>query len=137
MLVSETGNSSTDQFTEVLPLEEIPFLDRADWKHYVIDLSAYAGKDIYVAVRDYNATFALQAFYDDFTFTNFVPAEGSNIQGISAEDAQNAAVTVYSLNGSQLAKGTGMQTLDQLENGIYVVRMQTADGVKTMKVTVK
>ena len=137
VLVSETGNSSTDQFTEVLPLEEIPFLDRADWKHYVIDLSAYAGKDIYVAVRDYNATFALQAFYDDFTFTNFVPAEGSNIQGISAEDAQNAAVTVYSLNGSQLAKGTGMQTLDQLENGIYVVRMQTADGVKTMKVTVK
>ena len=52
-----------------------------------------------MAVRDYNETFALQAFYDDFTFTDFVPAEGSNIQGISGEDAQNAAVTVWSIVG--------------------------------------
>lgn len=136
VLVSETSNTDRAQFVDVLPLQEIPFLDRENWQHYDIDLSAYAGKSIYVAVRDYNGSEALEAFYDDFTFTNFTK-DPSGIQAIGAEDAENAAVTVYSLNGVQMANGQGMKTLDNLEEGIYVVRMQTANGVKTMKVAVK
>lgn len=137
VLVSETSNTDRDQFTEVMPLDEMPLLDRENWNHYTVDLSAYAGKQIYVAVRDYNDQFALQAFYDDFTFTNFSANNVDGIQGLSADDARSAAVTVYSLNGTQIAKGTGLHTLDSLDNGIYVVRMQTADGVKTIKVTRK
>ena len=137
VLVSETSNTDTKQFTAVLPLQEIPFLDRENWNHYDVDLSAYAGKEIYIAVRDYNETFALQAFYDDFTFTNFEPGAGTGIQNVNALDTDSAAVTVFSLNGVQVAKGVGMKTLDSLDNGIYVVRMQTADGVKTMKVARK
>lgn len=136
VLVSETSNTDRNSFKTVLNQQEIPLLDHEDWKHYTVNLSAYAGKDIYVAVRDYTERYALAAFYDDFTFSHFdnVATGIKSVQNaVSAADA----VAVYNLNGMKVAQGNGMATLNGLAKGVYVVKVQTADGVKTMKVARK
>lgn len=130
--VSETSPSDTKTFTEVMKLQEIPYLDGHNWKHYTVDLSAYAGKDIYVGVRDYTEGYRLVAFYDDFTFSHFGGTTG--IKTISSEIDQNAKVTVYSMNGIEIAKGMGVETLKTLAKGAYIVKVQTAEGTKTMKI---
>lgn len=132
VLVSETSNTDRESFTTVLKQQEIPFLDHNDWKHYSVDLSKYAGKNIYIAVRDYNEQYALAAFYDDFTFSHF--GTTADIQTINSEIDANAIVTVFSMNGVQVAKGTGMETLKTLAKGVYVVKIQNQDGVKTLKI---
>ena len=136
VLVSETSNTDRNSFKTVLNQQEIPLLDHEDWKHYTVNLSAYAGKDIYVAVRDYTERYALAAFYDDFTFSHFdnVATGIKSVQNaVSAADA----VAVYNLNGMKVAQGNGMATLNGLAKGVYVVKVQTADGVKTMNVARK
>ena len=130
--VSETSPSDTKTFTEVMKLQEIPYLDGHNWKHYTVDLSAYAGKDIYVGVRDYTEGYRLVAFYDDFTFSHFSGTTG--IKTISNEIGQDAKVTVYSMSGIEVAKGVGVETLKSLSKGAYIVKVQTADGTKTMKI---
>lgn len=135
VLVSETSNTDRTSFTALLS-EEIPFLDREDWQHYTVGLSAYAGKEIYVAVRDYNDAFALAAFYDDFTFTH-VGQSATSIQTINSEISDNALVSVYNVNGVQVAQGTGISTLRSLQKGIYVVKVSDGTTVKTLRVARK
>ena len=136
VLVSETSNSDRSTFTTVLKQQEIPFLDGTEWKHYTVSLSDYAGRDIYVAVRDYTEQWALAAFYDDFTFSHF---EGlaTGISSVNAGIDADAAVTVFNLSGVKVAEGTGVGTLEHLEKGVYVVKVKTAEGEKTMKVARK
>ena len=86
----------------------------------------------YIAVRDYTESYRLVAFYDDFTFSHFGGATG--IKTISNEIAQDAKVTVYSMNGIEIAKGMGVETLKTLAKGAYIVKVQTAEGTKTMKI---
>lgn len=136
VLVSETSNTDRNSFTTVLKQQEIPFFPADEWQHYSVDLSAYAGKDIYVAVRDYTEAFALAAFYDDFTFSHFSYAS-TGISAVAAEMGADAAVTVYNLNGMKMVQGKGMDTLKNLEKGIYVVKVQSAEGTKTLKVARK
>lgn len=50
--VSETGNSSASDFT-VLQEWTITKDDGTGWIEYTVDLSAYAGKEIYVAIRHF------------------------------------------------------------------------------------
>ena len=135
VLVSETSNTDRNTFTTVMKQQEIPFLDQNEWNHYTVDLSAYAGKNIYIAVRDYTEQYALAAFYDDFTFAHFGTAAG--IQTVSSEIDANAVVTVFGMNGVQVAKGTGIETLKTLAKGVYVVKVQNNDGVKTLKIARK
>ena len=89
-----------------------------------------------MAVRDYTEAFALAAFYDDFTFSHFSYAP-TGISAVAAEMGADAAVTVYNLNGMKMAQGKGMDTLKNLEKGIYVVKVQSAEGTKTLKVARK
>lgn len=136
VLVSETSNTDRNSFTAVLPLQDMPLLERNNWNHYQIDLSAYAGKDIYVAVRDYTEKYAQAAFFDDFTFSGFDEFT-TGIGAVESEVAADGAVSVYNLNGMMVAQGNGKDVLNGLSKGIYVVKVQTANGVKTMKVALK
>lgn len=136
VLVSETSNTDRNSFTAVLPLQEMPLLERNNWNHYQIDLSKYAGKDIYVAVRDYTEKYAQAAFFDDFTFSGFAEFT-TGISAVESEVAADGAVSVYNLNGMKVAQGNGKDVLNGLSKGIYVVKVQTANGVKTMKVALK
>ena len=130
--VSETSASDRNTFTEVMKLQEIPYLDGHNWNHYTVDLSAYAGKDIYVAVRDYTEGYRLAAFYDDFTFSHFGYVTG--VKEVNAEVGNDANVSVYNMGGMLVAKGKGLQTLQTLAKGAYIVKVQTANGTKTMKI---
>ena len=115
-----------------MKLQEMPYLTGHNWNHYSVDLSKYDGKDIYVAVRDYTEGYRLAAFYDDFTFTHFGGTTG--IRTVNTEIASGSKVTVYSMNGIEIAKGEGVETLKSLAKGAYIVKVQTAEGTKTMKI---
>ena len=48
--VSTAGNTSVSDFTTI---QEWVITDRTTWKKYTVDLSAYKGQEIYVAIRHY------------------------------------------------------------------------------------
>ncbi|MBQ9356711.1 MAG: choice-of-anchor J domain-containing protein [Prevotella sp.] len=123
VLVSEDGNTNTANFKTVMADTEMPYLAENEWNHYTVDLSAYAGKPIYVALRHTTVSANALAFFDDFTF--------SGLSGeMTAIDAANAdisgSVSVWSMGGLQVAEGNARIVLNQLPKGIYVVK--TADG---------
>ena len=67
--VSEDGNTKTSDFKVVMSDTQMPYLPENEWNHFTVDLSAYAGKQIYVAVRHTTINANWMAFFDDFTFT--------------------------------------------------------------------
>ena len=69
VLVSEKSNTNRNDFTVVMPTKEMEYLGENEWHHFEIDLSAYAGKEIYVAVRHTTVNANWLAFFDDFTFS--------------------------------------------------------------------
>ena len=104
VLVSETGNTNTKDFTVVMPTKEMPYLSDNEWNHFEVDLSAYAGKPIYVAVQHTTVNANWLAFFDDFTF-----------KGLQAEKTKgdldgDGLVTVKDI--SLLAQKIGEDTTD-------------------------
>ena len=53
---------------------------------------------------------------------------------MNAEVGNDANVSVYNMGGMLVAKGKGLQTLQTLAKGAYIVKVQTANGTKTMKI---
>ncbi len=70
VLVSNSDNTSTASFSTVMRDTEMPYLGENEWNHYTVDLSAFAGEDIYVAVRHTTVNANWLAFFDDFTFSH-------------------------------------------------------------------
>lgn len=131
--VSTGDNKKTTDFTDVAMKDtEMDYLEEGEWHHFEVDLSEYAGHDIYVAVR-HTATAATNlAFFDDFTFTNF-NFDISGIEDITAVDA-DADVEVYNLSGVRVAAGKGLSTVDALGKGLYIVKVTTENGARAFRV---
>ena len=131
--VSTGDNKKTTDFTDVVMRDtEMPFLERKNWNHYEVDLKDYAGKEIYVALR-HSATAATNlAFFDDFRFSNF-DLDESGIGEIGSVDA-DADVEVYNLGGVRVAAGKGVDTLNGLGKGLYIVKVTTAEGTRAYRV---
>ena len=128
VFVSETDNTKTANFKSVTGAKEMEYLGENQWHHFNVDLSAYVGKNIYVAVRHTTVSANWIAFFDDMTFTHVGEPDLTGIENtILAEDAQ---VTVYTLNGVQVANGRSASVLQNLNKGMYVIK--TANG-KTVK----
>ena len=132
VLVSTTGNTNTSDFSVVRPKEEIPFLDYDNWQFYSVDLSQFAGQDIYVALRHTTVGEGNLAFFDDFTLHGF-DGYVSGVDSIEAV-ADNAEVEVFDFSGVKVASGVGMSTLRGLAKGFYVVRVSDENGVRTVKI---
>ena len=132
VLVAEKDPQKTSSFTTVMAETEIPFLDWDNWQEYDIDLSAYAGKNIYVAVRHTTNGTSNVAFFDDFTFRHFSSETG--IQTVSRGIDPMDEVTVYSTNGSLVKTGRGSQTLNSLGKGVYVVKVKSGETTTTTRV---
>ena len=60
LAVSTAGNTSASDFTTV---QDWVIEDRTTWKQYTVDLSAYAGQEIYVAIRHF---FTAQEWEDSY-----------------------------------------------------------------------
>lgn len=72
VLVSEVGGTNTKNYTEVFT-QKLELYDNENWTHINVDLSAYAGKKIYVAVKSYSSD-CLGGFYDNFEFQHMYRA---------------------------------------------------------------
>ena len=135
VLVSETGNTKTTDFKAVMNETEMPYLGENEWNHYVVDLSAYADKEVYVAVRHTTVSANWLAFFDDFTFTDIVnPDIATAIGNVQAGLSADALVEVYSLNGVKVAEGRGAAALQQATNGLYIIKVREGNEVKTLRV---
>lgn len=132
VLVSEAGNTSTGDFTVLMPETEMSYLGENEWHHFSVDLSAYAGKNVYLAVRHTTVNANWLAFFDDFTFNHVLPAtEGQAIEAVMGSDAE---VEVYSVNGVKMASGRGASVIESLGKGFYIVNMKNGSEVKTVRV---
>ena len=153
VLVSTESNTNTADFTTVMATTTMPFYHDDTWEHYTVDLSAYAGKDIYVAVR-HTVKDGLAAFFDDFYFEHFA----SDFDGVNKVNSdakvsvypnpvastlfvagvEDAKISVYNMAGSLVATAEGSQIdVDGLAAGVYVVRVATADSVMSTRIVKK
>ena len=137
VLVSETDNTKTSNFTVVMRETEMPYLDGNNYNHYGVDLSAYEGKPIYVALRHTTVSANWFALFDDFTFTHISQEIPDGIQEVNADIRSNAEVSVYNANGVLVKQGFGNDTMQSLERGLYIVKVKDGDSVKTYRVTRK
>lgn len=83
VLVSTTDNAESSfspvtGFTSV----QVPYKNNSDsetsWTEFDVDLSAYAGQSIYIAVRNNTPGQGFVTFFDDFYFENFEYVAGDN-----------------------------------------------------------
>lgn len=132
VLVSETGNTKTTDFKTVMSSKEMSYLGENQWHHFNVDLSAYAGKDIYVAVRHTTVSASFMSFFDDFTF-NHVAADPSSIESLKSAVDANTEVTVYTANGVQVAKGRAAEALQGLNKGMYVIKAANGQTLKAVR----
>lgn len=152
VLVSTESATDTSTFTTVMEKVTMEYYDPAKGYHeFNVDLSAYAGQDIYVAVR-HTVTAGLVAFFDDFYFNHF-----SNFGGVSDITADKgvkiypnpvadtlhfgaeANVEIFNLAGSKVKEAEGVNSLNvaDLAAGVYVVKATTEAGIKTARIVKK
>jgi hypothetical protein len=111
----------------------MPYLDENEWNHFIVDLSTYAGKPVYVAVRHTTTTANNVAFFDDFTFSHVVLGVDPDVPYSAIEKVAitgDTHVTVYTINGQQVGSGRAADVMNSLSRGMFIVK--TANG-KTMK----
>lgn len=106
--VSEAGNTNTNDFSAVMRDTQMPYLDNNQWNHFTVDLSEYAGKEIYVAVRHTAVSANWFALFDEFTF-NHVGLPGTGISDIASSQSNDAA---YDLSGRRVVAP---------KKGLYIV----------------
>ena len=154
VLVSTTSNTDTNSFEVAMKKTEMPYYDEVAYNFYEVDLSKYAGQNIYVAVRSSaEAGKGLAAFYDDFMFEHFEGIGGVSsvktadvtvypnpatdvvfINGVEAAD-----VTVTSVSGAVVLKANGVNQINvaDLNAGIYLLTVATENGVSTTRIIKK
>lgn len=132
VLVSTAGNTNTKDFETILPGHEMDFLEPGQWHHYDVDLSKYAGQDVYVALRHFTSAQTDMAFFDDITLHNFDEAS-SQIEEIETATGADSIVEVYTVSGLKVAKGTAAEVLPSLPRGIYIVKPENGKAISICK----
>lgn len=133
VLVSTASNTNTADFNVAMRDTEMPYLSGHGWNHYEVDLSAYAGQDVYVAVRHTTNGSSNLAFFDDFTLSHFLPMGTTGI-GLTANDIKATdRVEVFTATGSKVLATRGAASLSTLPQGLYVVRVNGGHTVKFVK----
>ena len=102
VLVSETGNTSTADFQVVMAETQMPYLGENEWNHFDVDLAAYAGKEVYVAVRHTTVSANWLAFFDDFTFTGLSLAMKGDVNRDGKVDVADIACIIDTMAGSTI-----------------------------------
>lgn len=132
--VSEEGNATTSAFNQTAMRDtEMAFLGEGEWHHFEVDLSKWAGKEIYVALRHTTTGASNLAFFDDFRFTN-MDTEGSGIA--ATELGSDSDVEIFSVAGIRVATGKASQVKD-LAKGLYIVRSTENGKTTTRRIVVK
>lgn len=127
--VSETSATNRSTFTQVGEAKELGLFNNVSWDQLTYDLSAYAGKKIYIAVEA-QASNSLGGFYDNFEFLH-VTTEFSGVNNIAIDQLANEEVAVYLLNGVKVAQGKGV--IEGLDKGVYIIKTQAGKAFKILK----
>ena len=112
---------------------EMSYLGENEWHHFTVDLSAYVGKPIYIAVRHTTTTANNLALFDDFTYNHVALGVDPDVPYSAIEKVAitgDTHVTVYTINGQQVGSGRAADVMNSLSRGMFIVK--TANG-KTMK----
>ena len=148
VLVSTTGNNPAD-FTNTVHAGTV---DQASWTKKSYSLAGFAGQEIYIAFRHHNINDMYWMLIDDIAVTagntasisevenaNVVlyPNPVTNILNIEAQDIQE--VSVMDVNGRTVMtlQNTNRIDMSNLANGVYFVRVITAEGVSIQKIAKK
>jgi hypothetical protein len=147
ILVSTTGNNPAD-FTYTVFAGTV---DRADWAKKSRSLAGFAGQNIYIAFRHHNIYDMYWMLIDDIKVTagntasisevenakvSLYPNPVTNVLNIEAEGIQE--VNVLDVNGrTVMTANSNRIDMSDLANGVYFVRVITANGVSTQKIAKK
>ena len=149
VLVSTTGTAVTD-FTTVFEETFTAGKAQAGWQQKTVDLSSYAGQNVYIAFRHFNCTDQFVFNLDDVTVTNATVATGIVENNIAFSIYPNPATTVLNVNAEgyntleivnllgqtvYTANATSNMQINvsNLNNGVYFVRMNGENGTATQK----
>ena len=97
--VSETSATDRSTFKQVGTTTELGLFNPAEgWTHLTYDLSAYAGKKVYVAIQSV-ATESLGGFYDNVEFKHFVKGLKGDINGDGVLNTTDVTALIAHLLG--------------------------------------
>lgn len=139
VLVSTTDATDTKNFETVMESTQLPLYNGNSYEVYDVDLSKYAGKEIYVALR-HTVNSGLGAFFDDFYFEHFTFNAGvENVFGdaevevypnpatsvLKVRGVENANISVYNMSGAEVlnAENTNEINVEELTSGIFFVKV--------------
>lgn len=116
-----TTDKEISSFTNKVKKEtELAYDKDGKFTEYTIDLSDFAGQDVYVALRHIGPINSYVAFFDDFYYENFADFDKSGITVVVGDMNPGEAV-YYNLQGVQV-------DAENATPGIYVVK--TSEGIK-------
>jgi len=122
--------------------------EKEEYTQYITNLGEYAGHKIHVAMRHTVNTDGLAYLFDDFTYRHFDFStsgvenvlDDSNVtlrisdESIMLEGVEDAMMSIYSTSGVMYGSVRGnVISTSGLTAGIYLLRVDTADGSKTMR----
>ena len=149
VLVSEsTDPTDRNAYTAVEDFT-LPYPVKEEYGEFSADLSAYAGKKIYVALRHTSAD-GLAYLYDDFQYNHFNDIELSGIENVAADGeaievsvtdnaitvagTTSASISVVALSGATVASAEGnVMDISGIASGVYVAVVKAANGSKAIK----
>ena len=125
--------------------------DQGIWYEFTIDLSEYAGQDIWVALRHFGCTDQFLIVVDDITlyrnwdavsdkdsaFISLYPNPAADRMMVNSDD-QVETYEVYDITGALVRRGNaGLKTfeidLEGLSSGSYILKLTTEKSVKTQR----
>ncbi|ALM47735.1 hypothetical protein AMR72_01750 [Flavobacterium psychrophilum] len=151
--VSTTGNTNTDDFTVITAgnYVEVP----VDWTEYSLNLDAYNGQDVYIAIN-YVTDDAFALLVDDFSVTttgtvglndnlasqfSVSPNPANNIINInSSNNALINGAEIVDMNGRTVKTATyngisdAQINISDLSSGVYMMNLTSDQGKTTKKI---
>ncbi len=124
------------------------------WYEYTVDFSAYAGQEIWVAIRHFNCTDQFILKVDDITLTDYdaVPEQEANMLSVYPNPAYDKVVftsealvneyRIYNIAGSEIMSNVvNAETFEvnvrDMPAGIYVIRIYGDGIIQSKKFVVK
>ncbi len=147
VLVSTADDpKDTKAYTKVASYT-LNYPEKEEYTQYITNLGEYAGHKIHVAMRHTVNTDGLAYLFDDFTYRHFKFTSGVenvlddsdvtlriNDESIMLEGVEDAMMSIYSTSGVMYGSVRGnVISTSGLTAGIYLLRVDTADGSKTLR----
>ena len=145
--VSTESNTDPNDFTIVWEAD-MTEKTAGEWHHYDVDLRAYQGQDIYVAIVHFDCTNQFMLNIDDVTLyrtydgltdntTAVLPVYPNPSEGPVIIEGTGKLVVTNALGQQMLTRDIDNQTTLTLPCGLYFIRLENKEGVSVNKIVVK